>query len=48
MLKQDNTPYITFEDSEVGQTWTIKAVSITAYNLTANFSTSPTDSVTIS
>ncbi len=48
MLKEDNTNYITFEDSEVGQSWTIKAVSITVYNLTADWATSPTKSVTIS
>ena len=47
-LKETNTPYITFEDDEVGQSWTIKGVSVTVYNLRADFDTSPTDTVVIS
>jgi hypothetical protein len=47
MLKESDTEYITFEDSEVGQQWTIKPVSITIYNLTADFATSPTKLVTL-
>ena len=47
-LKGVDTDYITFEDSEVGQSWTIKAVSVTTYNLRADFATSPTDTVILS
>lgn len=48
MLKDDYTDFITFEDANVGQTWTIKAVSVTIYNLKSDFATSPTKAVTIS
>lgn len=48
MSKETNTPFITFEDSEVGQSWEIKLVSVTVYNLRADFATSPTDTVVIS
>jgi hypothetical protein len=47
MLKDSSTQFITFEDSEVGQSWTIKGVSVTVYNLVAPFATSPTKVVTI-
>ncbi|GAG40317.1 unnamed protein product, partial [marine sediment metagenome] len=47
MLKDTNTEFITFEDSEVGQIWTVKGVSVTVYNLAANFASSPTKAVTI-
>jgi hypothetical protein len=48
MLKEVQTEYIIFEDSEVGQSWTIKGVSVTVYNLVADFATSPTKALTIS
>jgi hypothetical protein len=47
-LKQTGTEYLTFEDSEIGQSWEIKAVSVTIYNLRADFNTSPTDTVVLS
>jgi len=47
MLKDTNTEFITFEDSEVGQIWTVKGVSVTIHNLAANFASSPTKAVTI-
>jgi hypothetical protein len=48
MLKDDYVDYITFEDDEIGQQWNIKAVSVTVYNLTADFSTSPSKVITLS
>lgn len=48
MLKDDYTNFITFEDVNVGQQWTIKAVSKTIYNLKSDFATSPIKVVTIS
>ena len=48
MLKDDYTDFITFEDSEVGQQWEIKAVSVTVFDLRANFSSSPSKVITIS
>ena len=48
MNKDDYTKFVTFEDYEIGQTWELKAVSITLYGLSADFSTSPTSTVTIS
>jgi hypothetical protein len=41
-------PYITFEDAQIGQTWTIKFVSVNSYGVAANFDDSPTVEVTIS
>jgi hypothetical protein len=46
-LKQTDTPFINFEDSEIGQSWSIKIVAINTHNLVADFSTSPTDTVII-
>jgi hypothetical protein len=48
MLKDDYTDYIEFESENIGQQWEIKAVSITAFNLTADFSTSPSKVITLS
>ncbi len=48
MLKDNDTGFITFEDSEVGQSWEIKAVSVTLYNLKSDFATSPSKVITIS
>lgn len=48
MLKDDYTGFITFEDSEVGQSWEIKAVSVTLYNLKSDFATSPSKVITLS
>lgn len=48
MSKETQTDFITFEDVEVGQSWEIKAVSVTLYNLVADFDTSPTKTVVIS
>ena len=48
MLKDAYTDFITFEDANIGQTWTIKAVATTLYNLKSDFATSPTKAVTIS
>jgi hypothetical protein len=48
MLKENQTPFITFEDGDVGQDWEIKGVSITVYNLVADFATSPSQVITIS
>ena len=46
-LKQTDTPFIDFLDSEVGQSWLIKIVAINTHNLVADFTTSPTDTVVI-
>jgi hypothetical protein len=48
MLKSSGTDFITFEDVDVGQSWEIKGVSVTVYDLVADFATSPTDTVVIS
>jgi hypothetical protein len=48
MLKDSYTDFITFEDSEIGQSWEIKAVSVTLYNLKSTFATSPSKVITIS
>ena len=48
MLKDDYTEWIGFGPENIGQQWEIKAVSITAFNLTADFSTSPSKVITLS
>ena len=46
-LKQDKTPFITFEDSDVGFTWTVKVISVNVSGITSSFSTAPSDSLVI-
>ena len=48
MLKDDYTEFIEFESADIGQQWEIKAVSVTAFDLTADYATSPTKVITIS
>lgn len=48
MLKDDYTDSVYYGEPEVGQSWEIKAVSVTAFNLKSDFSSSPSKVITLS